>query len=72
MSELDRCENLEHLQHANHYACQKNAASKREMFEPTPSDKRYVRLAADNTFGHTVDVGNRSLPTNVRRHPEGA
>ena len=65
MRELDPCENFEHLQHANHYACQKNAASKREMIEPTPSDKRYVRLEADNAFGHTVDVG-KSLSADKR------
>ena len=34
------------------------APSKRELIEPTPGDKRYVRRNSDGTFGKTVDVGN--------------
>ena len=32
-------------------------AGKRELIEPTPGDKRYVRRNEDGTFGDTVDVG---------------
>jgi len=35
----------------------KKAASKREVIEPTPGDKRYVRRKDDGTFGKTVDLG---------------
>ena len=44
----------------------KKAASKRELIEPTPGDKRYVRRNEDGTFGHTVDVG-KSLAADKRR-----
>ena len=30
-------------------------AGKRELIEPTPGDKRYVRRNEDGTFGDTVD-----------------
>ena len=40
-------------------------ASKRELIEPTPGDKRYVRRKADGTFGKTVDVG-KSLAADRR------
>jgi len=35
-------------------------ASKRELIEPTPGDKRYVRRAANGQFTESVDV-SRSL-----------
>ena len=38
----------------------KPTGSKRELIEPHPGDKRYVRRKDDGTFGKTVDVG-RSL-----------
>ena len=41
-------------------------AGKRELIEPTPGDKRYVRRNEDGTFGDTVDVG-RSLAPDVRK-----
>ena len=43
----------------------KKPASKREVVEPTPGDKRYVRRKADGTFGKTVDVG-KSLAADKR------
>ena len=36
---------------------EKKAPSKRELIEPTKSDKRFVRRKANGTFGKTVDVG---------------
>jgi hypothetical protein len=39
--------------------------SKRELVEPTPGDKRFVRRKADGTFGKTVDVG-KSLAADRR------
>ena len=41
-------------------------AGKRELIEPTPGDKRYVRRNEDGTFGDTVEVG-RSLAQDVRK-----
>ena len=41
-------------------------AGKRELIEPAPGDKRYVRRNEDGTFGDTVDVG-RSLAQDVRK-----
>ena len=41
-------------------------AGRRELIEPTPGDKRYVRREEDGTFGETVDVG-RSLAQDVRK-----
>lgn len=41
-------------------------AGRRELIEPTPGDKRYVRRNKDGTFGETVDVG-RSLAQDVRK-----
>ncbi|MES2466376.1 MAG: hypothetical protein V4675_03655 [Verrucomicrobiota bacterium] len=35
----------------------KKPAGKRELIEPTPGDKRYVRRNESGTFGQTVDVG---------------
>jgi hypothetical protein len=39
--------------------------SKRELIEPHPGDKRYVRRKTDGTFGKTVDVG-KSLSADKR------
>ncbi|HEY0052496.1 MAG TPA: hypothetical protein VGB49_03695 [Caulobacteraceae bacterium] len=44
-------------------------AGKRELIEPNPGDKRYVRRNDDGTFGETVDVG-RSLAQAVRKKAE--
>lgn len=46
-------------------AAKKKTAVKRELIEPTPGDKRYVRRRADGTFGETDDVG-RSLAADRR------
>jgi hypothetical protein len=43
----------------------KAQTSKRELVEPTPGDKRFVRRKADGTFGKTVDVG-KSLAADRR------
>ncbi len=41
---------------------------KRELIEPNPGDKRYVRRKADGTFGtDQVDVG-KSLAADQRQH----
>ena len=40
-------------------------ASKRELIEPTPGDKRYVRRDAAGKFKKVVDVG-RSLAADRR------
>ena len=40
-------------------------ASKRELIEPTPGDKRYVRRDAQGRFKKVVDVG-RSLAADRR------
>jgi hypothetical protein len=40
-------------------------ATKRELIEPTPGDKRLVRRKADGTFGKTVDLG-KSLAADRR------
>jgi hypothetical protein len=40
--------------------------SKRELIEPTPSDKRYVRRDAQGQFGKEVDVG-KSLAADQRQ-----
>lgn len=42
-----------------------SAKSKRELIEPHPGDKRYVRRKTDGTFGKTVDVG-KSLSADKR------
>jgi hypothetical protein len=39
--------------------------SKRELIEPNPGDKRYVRREADGRFGEQVDVG-KSLAADRR------
>ena len=44
----------------------KKPGTKRELIEPHPGDKRYVRREADGTFGKTVDVG-RSLAADQRQ-----
>lgn len=41
-------------------------ASKRELIEPTPGDKRYVRRDSKGRFTDTVDVG-KSLAHDVRK-----
>ena len=41
--------------------------TKRELIEPTPGDKRYVRRDANGQFGEQVDVG-RSLAADRRQH----
>ena len=41
--------------------------SKRELIEPHPEDKRYVRRNADGTFGEEVDVG-KSSAADQRQH----
>jgi hypothetical protein len=43
----------------------KKAARKRELIEPTPGDKRYVRRDAKGQFKDVVDVG-RSLAADRR------
>ncbi|HKO58870.1 MAG TPA: hypothetical protein VJ276_23590 [Thermoanaerobaculia bacterium] len=42
-------------------------ANKRELIEPTPGDKRYVRRDAEGKFKKVVDVG-RSLAADRRSH----
>jgi len=39
--------------------------SKRELIEPTPGDKRYVRRDANGQFSESVDV-SRSLSSDAR------
>jgi hypothetical protein len=41
-------------------------AAKRELIEPTPGDKRYVRRDADGRFKEVDDVG-RSLSADRKR-----
>ncbi len=41
--------------------------TKRELIEPTPGDKRYMRREANGQFGKQVDVG-RSLAADQRQH----
>ena len=41
-------------------------AAKRELSEPTPGDKRYVRRDAEGKFNEVVDVG-RSLSADRKR-----
>jgi hypothetical protein len=41
-------------------------AGKRELIEPTPGDKRYVRRDAEGRFNEVVDVG-RSLSADRKR-----
>ena len=43
----------------------KKAARKRELIEPTPGDKRYVRRDAEGKFKDVVDVG-KSLAADSR------
>ena len=42
-------------------------ANKRELIEPTPGDKRYVRRDDEGQFGKTVEVST-SLAQDVRKH----
>jgi hypothetical protein len=41
-------------------------AAKRELIEPTPGDKRYVRRDAEGKFKDVVDVG-KSLSADRKR-----
>lgn len=41
--------------------------SKRELIEPTPGDKRYVRRDGEGRFKETADVG-KSLAADQRQH----
>lgn len=41
--------------------------SKRELIEPTPGDKRYVRRDDEGQFSQEVDVG-KSSAVDQRRH----
>ena len=43
--------------------------SKRELIEPTPGDKRYVRRDENGRFDEVVDVG-RSLAQDQKRQAE--
>jgi hypothetical protein len=43
----------------------KKLSSKRELIEPTPGGKRYVRRKSDGKFGKTVDV-SKSLAADKR------
>jgi hypothetical protein len=43
--------------------------SKRELIEPNPGDKRYVRRDEEGHFKEQVDVG-RSLAADQRQHSE--
>jgi hypothetical protein len=43
--------------------------SKRELIEPTPGDKRYVRRDEEGRFKTVVDVG-RSLAADQRQDPK--
>ena len=43
----------------------KKAARKRELIEPTPGDKRFVRRDSEGKFKEVVDVG-RSLAADRR------
>ena len=42
-------------------------ASKRELIEPNPGDKRFVRRDDQGQFTESVDVG-KSLAQDVRKH----
>ena len=41
-------------------------AAKRELIEPNPGDKRYIRRDAKGQIGESVDVG-KSLAQDVRK-----
>ena len=45
----------------------KKAASKRELIEPHPGDKRYVRRDENGQFKESDDVG-KSLAADRRQH----
>jgi hypothetical protein len=42
-------------------------AAKRELIEPTPGDKRYIRRDEKGRIAESVDVG-KSLAQDVRKH----
>jgi hypothetical protein len=46
-------------------------AAKRELIEPTPGDKRYVRRDAEGKFNEVDDVG-RSLSADRKRKAKTA
>jgi hypothetical protein len=46
-------------------------ATKRELIEPTPGDKRYVRRDAKGQFSESVDV-SRSLSRDARTQAKSA
>jgi hypothetical protein len=46
-------------------------AAKRELIEPTPGDKRYVRRDAKGQFKEVDDL-NRSLSADDKRKAKGA
>ena len=46
-------------------------AAKRELVEPTPGDKRYVRRDASGPFKESTDVG-RSLAKDVQQKAKTA
>ena len=46
------------------------ASGKRELIEPTPGDKRYVRRDEDGRFTESDDV-SRSLSQDVRKKSKG-
>ena len=45
-------------------------AAKRELIEPNPGDKRYIRRDAKGQIAETVDVG-KSLAQDVRKRAKG-
>lgn len=49
----------------------RKSAAKRELIEPTPGDKRYVRRDAEGKFNSVVDVG-RSLAADRRSKSKSA
>jgi hypothetical protein len=42
-------------------------ANKRELIEPTPGDKRYVRRGEKGRFGETDDVGRSAAQDQKRQ-----
>jgi len=49
----------------------KRTSSKRELIEPRPGDRRYVRRNPDGTFKESVDA-SRSLSQDARVHAKTA
>jgi hypothetical protein len=48
-------------------AVKRAPARKRELNEPNPGDKRYVRRKGDGTFGKMADVGKSSAADQRRK-----